>query len=238
MRTIVTGAAGFVGSTLVDRLLAAGHQVIGIDNLKFGSTANLEGALECGATGRFKLLTLDVQAPELIGVVAGVMPSVIFHLAAHVDPQVAVDDPQFDARTNILGTINLCEACRLTDVRRIVYATTTLDTQRSLSSPHVVAKLAGEMYLRSYADRYGLAPVCLAFGSVYGPRQNHCGATHAMAAESSQAHESIHIDEVVDALMHAGCTPDVESGTYCVGAGTRTAALSGWEPRINVGMAV
>src|SRR3954453_8275691 len=105
MRPLVTGAAGFIGSTLVDRLLAEGHQVVGIDNVSTGIAANLEAALSGKGmcTGRFTLVRVDIQAPELTDIVAGANPDVIFHLAAQVDPRASVSDPQFDARSNVLG---------------------------------------------------------------------------------------------------------------------------------------
>ena len=120
MRAVVTGAAGFIGSNLVDRLLADGHQVVGIDNLRGGFAANLEGALR--SDGPFTFVPADIQAPELLDVIVGAAPHVIFHLAAQVDTGVAASDPQFDARSNVLGTINLCEASRQAGIRRIVYA--------------------------------------------------------------------------------------------------------------------
>jgi UDP-glucose 4-epimerase len=124
LRFLVTGAAGFIGSTLVDRLLAEGHQVIGIDNFQTGVIANLENAIRCNQASprRFALVSVDIQAPELTDIVAGANPHAVFHLAAQVDPQASVSDPQFDARSNVLGTINLCEASQRAGVRRIVYA--------------------------------------------------------------------------------------------------------------------
>ena len=124
MRALVTGAAGFIGSTLVDRLLADGHQVVGIDNFRTGIAANLEHAFSCNdlSPSRFTLVQVDVQAPEVVDIFAGANTHVIFHLAAQVDYDSSVSDTQFDARSNVLGPINLCEASRIAGVRRIVYA--------------------------------------------------------------------------------------------------------------------
>lgn len=158
MRAVVTGAAGFLGSALVDRLLADGHQVVGIDDLSTGSAANLESALRLGATGSrlFTLIRRDVQAPELTGIIAGTNPAVIFHLAARTDRETSWADPCLDARSNVLGTINLCEAARRACVERIVYVS---ETASHPHTPTSVARTAGEMYLRAYADRYGLTPI-------------------------------------------------------------------------------
>src|SRR6202012_2161079 len=176
MRTLVTGAAGFIGSTLVDRLLEEGHQVTGVDNLSAGSpAANLESAHQHNGPGRFTFVAGDVRHPELSDIVAGSNPDVVFHLAAQIDVRRSVDDPQHDARNNVLGTINLLEACRRAGVSRIVHATsggsrygatTTLpateDTAVDPLSPHAVANVASEYYMRAYAGMYGLTPICLA----------------------------------------------------------------------------
>ncbi|MBV9320467.1 MAG: GDP-mannose 4,6-dehydratase, partial [Mycobacterium sp.] len=123
MRTLVTGAAGFIGSTLVDRLLEEGHQVTGVDNLSAGSPAtNLESAHRQKGPGRFTFVAADVRHPELSDIIAGSNPDVVFHLAAQVDVRRSVNDPQYDARNNVLGTINLLEASRRAGVPRIVYA--------------------------------------------------------------------------------------------------------------------
>jgi UDP-glucose 4-epimerase len=249
MRALVTGAAGFIGSNLVDRLLAEGNQVVGVDNLSTGNIANLEYAFRSNASnsGRFTFLLKDIQAPELTGIVAGSNPDVIFHLAAQVDLETSFKDPQFDARTNVLGTINLCEASRQGGVRRIVYATSgaspfgapTYDsadetTRLNLLSPCAVAKLAGEMYLRAYGKMYDLAPIFLALGSVYGPRQNPHAATSVVAdlgsatitgrpivvdRDGTVAGDYVYVDDVVDAFVRAGCASIETTGSYDIGSG-------------------
>ncbi|KUI23137.1 hypothetical protein AU195_17915 [Mycobacterium sp. IS-1496] len=191
MRAVVTGAAGFLGSALVDRLLADGHQVVGIDNLSTGSVANLESALRIGSAGRrFTLIRRDVQAPELTDIIAGTNPGVIFHLAAQADAEASWAEPSFDARSNVLGTINLCEAARRAGVARIVYIT---DGVSRSCSPNAVARAAGEMYLHAYAERYGLTPICLPLPPV----------------------DASSLADAVDDLVCAGCTP-VVPGCYGV----------------------
>jgi UDP-glucose 4-epimerase len=252
MRTIVTGAAGFIGSTLVDRLLTEGHQVVGIDNLSSGVAANLEDALHRNMVdpGRFTFLRADIQAPELTDIVAGTNPDTIFHLAAQVDLRASVSDPQFDARNNVLGTINLCEAARQAGVKRIVYAAsggsrygapTRLPVREGTEvdplSPYGVAKLAGELYLRAYAGMYGMAPICLALSNVYGPRQNPHGEAGVIAVFSSamitgrpvtvfgdgtSTRDYVYVDDVVDAFVRAGCAPIDITGTYNIGTGQQT----------------
>jgi UDP-glucose 4-epimerase len=252
MRTLVTGAAGFIGSTLVHRLLADGHQVVGVDNVSTGTTANLEAALggKGIGTGRFTLVQIDIQAPELSDIVAGNNPDVIFHLAAQVDLRGSVSDPQFDARSNVLGTINVCEATRRAGIERIVYAAsggsrygtpTRLPVDESAPvgplSPYAVSKLAGELYLRAYAGMYGMAPICLALSNVYGPRQNPHGEAGVIAVfgnaliagrpvtmygDGTAARDYVYVDDVVDAFVRAGEVPLSVTGTYNIGTGRQT----------------
>jgi UDP-glucose 4-epimerase len=251
-RTLVTGAAGFIGSNLVDRLLAEGHQVIGIDNLSTGHERNLEQAfaLDRAASGRFTFIQLDVQAPELHGVVQGCNPEVIFHLAAQVDIRVSIRQPHFDARTNVLGTINLCEASRGAGVRRIIYAASggsrygapvLLPVDETCTaeplSPLAVAKLAGELYLYTYAGMYGMAPICLALANVYGPRQHPHGETGPIAVfasaiaagrsvtvycDGTATRDYVYVDDVVEAFVRAGRAPLTTMGTYNIGTGKQT----------------
>jgi UDP-glucose 4-epimerase len=251
MRALVTGAAGFIGSTLVDRLLVDGYQIVGVDNFATGVAANLERANAFNKIDprRFTLVNLDIQAPELADVVAGSNPDIIFHLAAQADLGTSVSDPLFDARSNVLGTINLCEASRQAGVRRVVYAAcggrygTSIcvpageNSVVSPLSPYAAAKLAGEMYLRAYAAMYDLAPICLALTNVYGPRQRPHGPTALIAVlgsamitgnpvtvyrDGSAAADYVYVDDVVEAFVRAGCAAIGTTGTYTIGTGWHT----------------
>jgi UDP-glucose 4-epimerase len=119
MRAVVTGAAGFIGSTLVDRLVADGHQVVGIDDLRTGIAATLERALSCNglSPARFTFVRVDIQAPELTDIVAGSNPNVIFHLAAQVHLRASVADPEFDARSSVLGLRGVRDGTRVLRTR-------------------------------------------------------------------------------------------------------------------------
>jgi UDP-glucose 4-epimerase len=252
VRYFVTGAAGFIGSTLVDRLLAEGHHVVGIDNLSGGVAANLDQAHRCNrlSPGGFTFLRADLQAPELAGIIAGTNPDVVFHLAAQVDLRASVSDPQFDARSNVLGTINVLEASRRAGVQRVVYAASggsrygaptrlPVDETAQLDplSPYAAAKLAGELYIRAYAGMYGIAPICLALANVYGPRQNPHGEAGVIAIFSSRmisgrpvtvygdgtaARDYVYVDDVVDAFVRAGQAPSTTVGTFNIGTGQQT----------------
>lgn len=253
MRFLVTGAAGFIGSNLIDRLLVDGHQVIGVDNLSTGVLANLSQAFRSNALwpGRFTFLHNDIQAPDFLGIVVGCNPDVVIHLAAHVDPQTSIEDPYFDARSNVLGTLNVCEASRRAGIRRMVYAGVHLpnhdtvahgpdDVSRTLNplSPYLVAKLAGEMYMRAYAEMYGLESICLALPSVYGPRQNPHGPGGVIARFGASiltgqpmtvdrnyfiTDDFVYIDDVVEAFVRAAKVTVATTGSYVIGTGKHTA---------------
>ena len=252
MRTLVTGAAGFIGSTLVDRLLSEGHQVVGVDNLTTGDAANLAHARTYNERHpkRFTFVRADIQAPEVAGIVAGTAPDVVFHLAAQVDLRTSVADPLRDARTNVLGTINLLEACRRARVQRFIYAASggsrygapmslpaSEDTPVEPLSPNAAAKLAAELYLCAYAEMYGISPISLALGSVYGPRQSPHGDSGVVTifggaliagrpvtiyGDGTAVRDYVYIDDVVDAFMFAGQLPLEVMGTYNIGTGEQT----------------
>ena len=254
MRTLVTGAAGFIGSTLVDRLLEEGHEVTGVDNLSAGTpVANLEAAHRHKGPGSYTFVAVDVRHPELSGVVARSNPDVVFHLAAQVDVRSSVDNPLFDARNNVLGTINLLEATRQAGAARIIYATSgaarygapatlpaTEDTPVNPLSPYAASKVAGELYMRGYAGMYGLAPICLALANVYGPRQDPhgeagvvnifgsamiSGRPTTIYGDGSATRDYVYVDDVVTAFLCAVEAPVTTTGTFNIGTGVQTTTM-------------
>src|SRR6478609_2950467 len=118
MRTLVTGAAGFIGSTLVDRLLADGHSVTGVDDLSSGRSENIVAAER---SADFAFVKADIVDADLRGLLAETRPEVIFHLAAQIDVRHSVADPQDDTTINVVGTVRLAEAARQAGVRKIVH---------------------------------------------------------------------------------------------------------------------
>jgi UDP-glucose 4-epimerase len=225
---MVTGGAGFIGSTLVDRLLLAGDEVVAVDDLRRGRRENLVAAQ---ASGRFELIELDVTSPELTEVVADVAPEVIFHLAGQVDVRLSVADPLLDVRQNVIGTVNLAEAARRAAVRKILFASSggsiygtpdrlPVDESAAINprSPYAAGKVAGEVYLNSYRQLYGLDCTHLALANVYGPRQDPGGEAGLVAilavrllagqpttvfGDGANTRDYVFVDDVVEAFVAA-----------------------------------
>jgi UDP-glucose 4-epimerase len=230
VRTLVTGAAGFIGSNLVDRLLADGHHVVGIDDLSTGSLENLAAARAVG-DHRFSFITADVTAPALALLVSAAAPEVVFHLAAQVDVRVSVRDPLLDARLNVLGTVNVLEAARSAGVRKVVFTSSGGSiygnpeklpvSERAGTdpiSPYAASKVCGEVYLGTYRNLYGLQTTALALGNVYGPRQDPRGEAGVIAifctaalegrtamiyGDGAAVRDYVYVDDVVDAFARA-----------------------------------
>ncbi|MHB8342193.1 MAG: GDP-mannose 4,6-dehydratase [Mycobacteriales bacterium] len=199
MRVLVTGAAGFIASTLVDRLLAEGHQVTGVDNLSTGRLDNLaEARAGNQASGegerRFTFVRTDVCDTSFNGVVEEARPEAICHLAAQVDVRKSVSDPMGDAAANVLGTVSVLEGARRAGVGKVVFASSggsiygtpsqlpvTERAGLAPESPYAAGKAAGELYLHTYRHLYGVGTTALALGNVYGPRQDPHGEAGVVA---------------------------------------------------------
>lgn len=186
MRILVTGGAGFIGSNIVDAYIAAGHDVIIIDNLSSGSESNVNP--------KARFYKLDIRSPEVDLVFVKEKPDVLNHHAAQIDVRKSVDDPLFDANVNIIGTLSLLNACIKHGVKKVIFASSggaiygepqnlpaDEDTALDPLAPYAASKIAGEYYLRSYSALHGLKYTALRYGNVYGPRQDPHGEAGVIA---------------------------------------------------------
>jgi UDP-glucose 4-epimerase len=250
MKSLVTGGAGFIGSNLVDSLIARGDEVTVLDNLSTGRRSNLENALESGA----RLAEVDVRDGAAVGaVLAETRPELVFHLAAQIDVRKSVEDPFFDAAVNVGGTANLLEAARATDVRRVVFISTGgalygegADKELPLPESTPIAPLSGygqskfaaEGYLGLFERLYGLSGMALRLGNVYGPRQDPLGEAGVVAifcglvkngglptvyGDGTQTRDYIYVGDVVAAALAAGATR--LGGAVNIGTGREASVL-------------
>jgi UDP-glucose 4-epimerase len=245
---VVTGGAGFIGSNLVDGLVARGDRVTVIDNLSTGKRENLDSAIAAGA----RLVQADVRDAETVtATIAAAAPEVVFHLAAQIDVRVSVLDPAADAAVNVLGALAVLEAARAAGVRRLVNTSTggglygdadVLPTPedhpiRALA-PYGQSKRSAEGYFELYARLHGLSTVSLRYGNVYGPRQDvhgeagvvaiFCGlavsgGTPTVYGSGRQTRDWVEVSDVVAANLRAA---DAEiGGAVNIGHGEETSVL-------------
>jgi UDP-glucose 4-epimerase len=248
MRAIVTGGAGFIGSNLVDGLLARGDQVTVIDDLSTGRRENLNGAIGRGA----RLCVLDIRdGSELAGVVEQEKPDAIFHMAAQIDVRRSLAEPAWDSSINVGGTINVLEAARIHGVARVVNTSTggaiygdaqTIPSDEQTpplpEAAYGQSKLAAEGYLGLYERLYGLSSVTLRYGNVYGPRQDPLGEAGVIAifcgkldageaptiyGDGLQTRDFAYVGDVVAANLAAVDAP--VHGPVNIGTGVETSVL-------------
>ncbi|MBJ7609895.1 MAG: NAD-dependent epimerase/dehydratase family protein [Candidatus Dormibacteraeota bacterium] len=237
MRALVTGGAGFIGSTLVSALLEAGAEVSVVDDLSRGRREQVPPAAQ--------FHQVDIVGEGLGQAVSTARPDVVFHLAAQIDVRRSVTDPVLDTRINVLGTVNLLATCVRMGVRRMVFAssggalygdTDELPTPEGHpcvpASAYGAAKLAGESYGNVFAQVHGLEFVALRFANVYGPRQDPHGEAGVVAifaerlldrrdavinGDGGQTRDYVHVDDVVAANLRAAETDNL--GAYNIGTG-------------------
>ncbi|MGH3664574.1 MAG: NAD-dependent epimerase/dehydratase family protein [Egibacteraceae bacterium] len=248
-RVLVTGGAGFIGSNLVDRLLAEGHEVTVIDDLSTGKLANLAEARHSGDLP-LSFHRVGLTSDALERVVAKAQPEVVLHLAAQIDVRRSVADPVRDAMVNVVGTVNLLEAGRRHGMGKIVMATSggciygepaadelpvAEDHPGHPHSPYGASKRGVEEYLHTYAALYGIRWTSLALANVYGRRQDPGGEAGVVSIVSSrmladqpvtiygdgeQTRDYVFVDDVVHAFVLAMGAGD---GLRCnIGTGQQT----------------
>lgn len=237
MNILVAGGAGFVGSHVVDSLLASGHQVAVVDDISTGNRNNLSSQVE--------LIAMDLRSDALEAVFQRIRPQIVFHLAAQASVPRSMADPLEDARINVLGTINLLERSHGAGVRRVIYSSTggalygepeqfpcTEEHPIRPLSPYGLSKYIGEKYVDLYGRLYGLEYVILRYANVYGPRQDPFGEAGVVAifaqrminrenvivfGDGTQERDFVYVGDVARANllaleMGSGCALNIGSG--------------------------
>jgi UDP-glucose 4-epimerase len=240
LKIIVTGGAGFIASHVVDAYVERGHEVHVFDNFITGQRINLNAKAEF-----HEVDIADAQAAHLI---ESIKPEALCHHAAQMDVRHSVADPAFDARVNIIGFINLLEACKKAGVKKVIFASSggaVYGDQEIFpapenhvtmpASPYGVSKRAGELYLAYYNQAFGLPYIALRYGNVYGPRQSakgeagvvaiflallRAGQTPTINGDGKQTRDYVYVGDVVSANLAALDASFV--GAINIGTGVET----------------
>ena len=249
MNILVTGGAGFIGSHMASRHLADGHRVVVVDNLSTGRREKVPVAA--------RFVEADVADADLEPLLREETIDAVSHHAAQIDVRHSVSDPLDDARSNVLGSLKLFEACRRAGVRRVLFASTggalygepeggrpaREDHPTNPVSPYGCAKLAIEKYLHYYRVIHGFEVIVLRYANVYGPGQNGMGEAGVVAifaeailagrtpkirGDGEQTRDYVFVGDVVEAAARA--LADGRSGTWNIGTGVETSVNRLFEP--------
>lgn len=243
MRVLVTGGGGFIGSNLVERLLADGAEVRVLDNFATGHRANLSDFADS-----IELIEGDIQSYERVhNAVRGC--EIVYHQAALPSVPRSIQDPLTSSAVNVTGTLNVLLAARDEGVRRVVAASSSSiyganpalpkdeEMQTLPISPYATSKLAIEGYCRSFHLVYGLETVCLRYFNIFGPRQDPLSAYAAVIpkfilalldgrpptihGDGEQSRDFTYIDNTVDANIRAAEAADVAGQAFNIACGER-----------------
>jgi len=240
VKVLVTGGAGFIASHIVEAYVERGHEVFIFDDLSTGQKSNLNP--------KATFLEVDIANAKAVELIEQIKPDVLNHHAAQMDVRHSVADPQFDARVNILGFINLLEACKNAGTKKVIFASSggavygEQDTfpapeahPTRPSSPYGVSKRTGELYLSYYQQAFGLPYIALRYANVYGPRQSTRGEAGVVAifislllagkgpvinGDGKQTRDYVYVGDVAAANLAALECPYV--GEINIGTGVET----------------
>ena len=248
-RVLVTGGAGFIGSTLVDRLLAEGHEVTVVDDLSTGKLHNLAAARR-DPNLPLTFSRVDITSTAVGPVFERAQPDIVMHLAAQIDVRVSVENPVHDAMINVVGTVNLLESGRRNGVQKFIMATSggtiygepnaeDLPIDESYpghpTSPYGASKRGVEEYLYCYQQLYGLRWTSLALANVFGPRQDPHGEAGVVSifggrmldgesvkifGDGGQTRDFVFVDDVVEAFVRSVDAGD--NTRFNIGTGVET----------------
>jgi UDP-glucose 4-epimerase len=249
MRALVTGGAGFIGSNLVDALVERGDDVVVVDNLATGKRENLQGALAQGAELVEESIT---DAAAMVKLAERVSPDAIFHFGAQIDVRKSAADPAWDASINVVGTINMLEAARISGAGRFVNSSTggaiygegqQIPAPESHpvvpEAPYGLSKFCAENYIEMFRRMQGVPGVSLRYGNVYGPRQDPLGEAGVVAifcgkllegerptifGDGKQTRDYVYVGDVVAANL-AAVEHTEAIGAYNVGLGREVSVL-------------
>ena len=244
MRVLVTGGAGFIGSHLVDALVARGDDVIVLDDLSTGRRENLAAAGD-----KARLIVGSVTDPHAVRAAAAGC-ALVYHQAAVASVQRTVEAPVDTQRVNLGGTLNVLEAARAEGVRRVVFAGSAAvygdsdalplveSAQPRPMSPYALEKLASEQYVAVWASLYGLETVTLRYFNVFGPRQDPSspysgvisifvdrllsGRAPTIFGDGEQTRDFVYVEDVVRANLLAGLAPGASGHVFNVARGEST----------------
>lgn len=195
MRVLITGGCGFIGSHIVDQLIEANHEVLAVDNLSTGKRENLNDKAD--------LAVQDITKSGLLAIFQEFQPEVVIHEAAQIDVKTSVEEPDFDALVNIVGTVKILECCKKTGVKKIVYASSaaiygdpivlpvTEEHPKSPLSAYGISKRIPEEYIHLYHRLYGLDYTILRYANVYGERQDAHGEGGVVAIFSDRLQKGL-----------------------------------------------
>ena len=250
-RALVTGGAGFIGSHLVDELVAAGCKVTVVDNLSSGNMANLEHV-----KNQITFINADMRDKEILTEAANGCDA-IFHLAAIVSVPQTIEEPIDSAMINNIGTLHVLEAARYNQVKKVIFSSScaiygddpelpkTEDMIPKPCSHYAVQKLSAEHYLRVYHELYGIQTASLRYFNVYGPRQDPSShysgvisifmtkaaskTAPVIFGDGNQSRDFIYVKDVVNANLLAACANSPNGRTFNIGTGSFVRIKQLWE---------